>query len=106
MPSKKQERLEKAKKTARNQQILGSLRAEWSAKKVEDEYELSYSWAKKLCNRLLGENGERKPGSGRFLKRAHWYPRITSDSTAPPPRKEFQEVLQNQQVICEPSKSP
>ena len=49
-----------------NQQILGSLRAGWSAKKVADEYRLSYSWAKKLCKRLLeGESGERKPGSGR-----------------------------------------
>ena len=53
-------------KTARNQQILGSLRAGWSAKKVADEYGLSYSWAKKLCKRLFKrENGERKPGSGR-----------------------------------------
>ena len=69
MPSKKQERQEKAKKkTARNQQILGSLRAGWSAKKVADEYRLSYSWAKKLCKRLLGESGERKPGSGRPRK--------------------------------------
>ena len=70
MPSKKQERQEKAKKkTARNHQILGSLRAGWSAKKVADEYGLSYSWAKKLCKRLLeGESGERKPGSGRPRK--------------------------------------
>ena len=70
MPSKKQERQEKVKKkTARNQQILGSLRAGWSAKKVAGEYELSYSWAKKLCKRLLeGESGERKPGSGRLRK--------------------------------------
>ena len=72
MPSKKQERQEKAKKkTARNQQILGSLRAGWSAKKVADEYQLSYSWAKKLCKRLLeGESSERKPGSGRPRKRS------------------------------------
>ena len=69
MPSKKEERQEKAKKkTARNQQILGSLRAGWSAKKVAD-LELSYSWAKKLCKGLLeGESGERKPGSGRLRK--------------------------------------
>ena len=62
MPSEKQERQEKVKKkTARNQQILGSLRAGWSAKKVADEYGLSYSGAKKLCNRFLeGESGERK----------------------------------------------
>ena len=33
-----------------------------------DEYRLSYSWAKKLCKRLLGESGERKPGSGRPRK--------------------------------------
>ena len=69
MPSKKQERQEKAKETSRNQQILGSLRAGWSAKKVADEYLLSYSWAKKLCKRLVeGESGERKPGSGRPRK--------------------------------------
>ena len=70
MPSKKQEKQEKAKKkTARNQQILGSLRAGWSAKKVADQYQLRYSWAKKLCKRLLeGESGERKPGSGRPRK--------------------------------------
>ena len=54
------------KKTARNQQILGSLCAGWSAKKVADKYGLSYSWARKLWKRLLdGESGERKPGSGR-----------------------------------------
>ena len=57
------------KKTSRNQQILGSLRAGWSAKKVADEYRLSYSWAKKLCKRFLeGESSERKPGSGRPRK--------------------------------------
>ena len=73
MPSKKQERQEKAKKKAvRNQQVMGSLRAECDAKKVADKYRLyqairqvsSYSWTIKLCKRLLkGERGERKLGS-------------------------------------------
>ena len=67
MPSKQQERQEKAKKkTARNQQILGSVCAGWSAKKLAGNYRLSYSRAKKLWKRLLeGESSERKPGSER-----------------------------------------
>ena len=53
MVSGKQQRLEKAhKKFGRNQQILGSLRAGWSARKIATEYSISYSWAKKLCKRL------------------------------------------------------
>ena len=36
--------------------------------RLADEYGLTYSWAKKLCKRLLGENGERKPRSGRPRK--------------------------------------
>ena len=70
MGSKKQQREEKAKKKfARNQQILGSLRAGWSARKVAEKYELSYSWAKKLCKRWKeGDRGRRNPGSGRPRK--------------------------------------
>ena len=67
------------KRPRRNQQILGSLCGGWSAKKVADEYRLSYSWAKKLCKRLLGESGERKPGSGRPMDR--WKKIIWSDES-------------------------
>ena len=70
MDTGRKRRLEKArKKVGRNQQILGSLRAGWSAKKIAEEYGLSYSWAKKLCKLLKnGDNGERKSGSGRPRK--------------------------------------
>ena len=70
MDTARKRRLEKArKKVGRNQQILGSLRAGWSAKKIAEEYGLSYSWAKKLCKRLKnGNNGERKSGSVRPRK--------------------------------------
>ena len=70
MATKKQQQEEKAKKKfARNQQIVGSLRAGWNARQVADEYGLSYSWSKKLCSRLRkGDCGERKPGSGRPRK--------------------------------------
>ena len=70
MVSGKQQRLKKArKKFGRNQQILGSLRAGWSARKIATEYSISYSWAKKLCKRLKnGGKGERKSGSGRPRK--------------------------------------
>ena len=48
---------------------MGSLRAGWSARKVAEEYELSYSSAKKLCKRLKeGDSGKRNPGSGRPRK--------------------------------------
>ena len=61
----------KGQETVRNQQILGSLRAGWNAKKVADKYRLSYSWTIKLCKRLLkGERGERKPGPERPEKKS------------------------------------
>ena len=42
MPTMKQEQQEKAKnKFARNQQIVGSLRAEWNARQVAHEHGLS-----------------------------------------------------------------
>ena len=70
MATKKQQQQEKAKnKFARNQQIVGSLRAGWNARQVVDKYGLSYSWSKKLCSRLRkGHSGEGKPGSGRPRK--------------------------------------
>ena len=60
MDTARKRRLEKArKKVGRNQQILGSLRGGWRAKKIAGEYGLSYSWVKKLCKRLNdGDNGE------------------------------------------------
>ena len=70
MGNQKEQRVEKAKKKfGRNQQILGCIRAGWSAKKIAAEFSLSYSWAKKICRRLKnGDNGERKSGSGRPRK--------------------------------------
>ena len=70
MGNQKEQRVEKAKKKfGRNQQILGCIRAGWSAKKIAAEFSLSYSWAKKICRRPKnGDNGERKSGSGRPRK--------------------------------------
>ena len=67
MAIKKQEQEEKTKKKlGRNQQIIGALRAGWNARQVAEVYGLSYSWSNKLCSRLRkGDNGERKPESGR-----------------------------------------
>ena len=70
MATKKEEQEERAKKKlGRNQQIIGSLRAEWNARQVAEVNGLSYSWSKKLCSRLRkGDSGERKPGSRRPRK--------------------------------------